>query len=97
MRKERRNFDSSFKAKIALEALREQKSINQLAAENELHPNQISLWKKQLLDGSTELFKEGKTPKQKQDNKLVDQLYQQIGQLKVEVDWLKKKSDQFIK
>lgn len=97
MRKERRNFDSSFKAKIALEALREQKSINQLAAENELHPNQISLWKKQLLDGSTELFKEGKTPKQKQDNKLVDQLYQQIGQLKVEVDWLKKKSDQFIR
>ncbi len=97
MRKERRNFDSSFKAKIALEALREQKSINQLAAENELHPNQISLWKKQLLDGSTELFKEGKTPKQNQDNKLVDQLYQQIGQLKVEVDWLKKKSDQFIR
>ena len=97
MRKERRNFDSSFKAKIALEALREQKSINQLAAENELHPNQISIWKKQLLDGSSELFKEGKTPEQKKDSKLVDQLYQQIGQLKVEVDWLKKKSDQFIR
>ena len=54
MRKERRNLDSNFKARIAIEALREHKTINQLAADHELHPNQISVWKKQLLDGSTE-------------------------------------------
>jgi transposase-like protein len=97
MRRERRNFDSTFKARIALEALREHKSINQLAAEHELHPNLISHWKKQLLEGSAELFKEGKRPHQKEDIKLTDRLYQQIGQLKVEVDWLKKKSEQFIR
>ena len=97
MRKERRNLDSNFKARIAIEALREHKTINQLAADHELHPNQISVWKKQLLEGSTEIFRQGKTPEQKPDSKLTDELYKQIGQLKVELDWLKKKSDQFMR
>ena len=97
MRKERRNLDSNFKARIAIEALREHKTINQLAADHEVHPNQISVWKKQLLEGSTEIFRQGKTPEQKQDSKLTDELYKQIGQLKVELDWLKKKSDQFMR
>lgn len=97
MRKERRNLDSNFKARIAIEALREHKTINQLAADHELHPNQISVWKKQLLEGSTEIFRQGKTSEQKPDSKLTDELYKQIGQLKVELDWLKKKSDQFMR
>lgn len=97
MRKERRNLDSNFKARIAIEALREHKTINHLAADHDVHPNQISVWKKQLLEGSTEIFRQGKTPEQKQDRKLVDELYKQIGQLKVELDWLKEKSDQFMR
>ena len=96
MRREKRIFEASFKARIALEAIRELKTINQIAAEHELHPNQVSVWKKQLLEGSAEIFKDGKGPSPKQDDKQ-EELYGRIGKLSMEVEWLKKKSEQFLK
>jgi transposase len=96
MRRDRRNFSAAFKAKVAVEALREQKSMAQLATEYELHPNQISMWKKQLLDNSTALFESSATAKQDDSEKMKDELFKQIGQLRVENEWLKKKSAQFI-
>jgi transposase len=93
MNNKRRNFDANFKAKVALAALKEQKTLTELAAEFEIHPSQISNWKQQASDGLTDLFADGrKDRKAKSDQALNDRLFQQIGQLQVELDWLKKKS-----
>ena len=93
MGNKRRNFDPSFKAKVALEALRERKTLSELASQYDLHPNQIANWKQQLLDQADELFVDGRKKRKKDDHEALEaQLYQQIGQLKVENDWLKKKS-----
>lgn len=93
MGNKRRNFDPAFKAKVALEALRERKTLSELAALYDLHPNQIATWKQQLLDQAEELFLDKRKKRQTDDHEALEaQLYQQIGQLKVEVDWLKKKS-----
>lgn len=91
MGNKRRNFDPAFKAKVALEALRERKTLSELASHYDLHPNQISNWKQQLLDQADELFVDGRKKRKKDDHEALEaQLYQQIGQLKVENDWLKK-------
>jgi transposase len=90
--KTRRNFGAAFKAKVALEALKEQQTLAELATKYELHPNQIVDWKKQLLRGAEQVFGNGKPATgTAQDDKEKDELYRQIGQLKVENDWLKKK------
>lgn len=93
-RKTRRNFSPEFKAKVAIEALREQQTLSELAAKYELHPNQISDWKKQLLGGAGAVFdgKASAAPPEQDTEK--DELYKAVGQLKMENDWLKKKSDQ---
>ena len=94
MSTERRKFSSSFKAKIAIEALREQQTLSELSVKHELHPNQITDWKKQLMSGSEQIFSNGKPLQDKaKHEKERDELYKQIGQLKVENDWLKKKSE----
>lgn len=93
--KTRRHFGAAFKAKVALEALKEQQTLAELATKYELHPNQIVDWKKQLLNGAEQVFGNGKTSTMlPQESKEKDELYRQIGQLKVENDWLKKKSEQ---
>ena len=87
----RNKFNSKFKSKVAIEALKGHKTINELASEFEVHTTQIKQWKKLLLEGSEDIFNNG-SKKQKinhEDEK--DKLYNQIGRLKVEVDWLKKK------
>src|SRR5215210_1767516 len=95
-KKTRRNFSAAFKARVALEALKEQQTLSELATKYELHPNQIVDWKKQLVSGSLRIFESGKTiHPAAQDDKEKDELYRQIGQLKVENDWLKKKSERF--
>ena len=96
MRKERRNLTGAFKAKVALEALQERKSIAQLAAEYDLHSNQISAWKKQLQENSSQIFEQPQVVKDDSAEKQQDELFKQIGQLRVENEWLKKKSAQFL-
>jgi transposase len=79
-----------FKAKVAMEALREQSTLAEIAGKYDVHPNQVTLWKNQLISSASELFAD-KRGKKKDDIK-EDLLYRQIGQLQVELDWLKKKS-----
>jgi transposase-like protein len=87
-----KKFSSEFKAKVAIEALKGHKTTSELASEFEIHPTQINLWKKQLLEGSKSLFS-GKNEKDIESiTKERDRLYTQIGQLAVELDWLKKKT-----
>jgi putative transposase len=90
----RRRHSPEFKAKVALEAIKGHRLINEIAAEYQVHPVQIQQWKKLALDNLASTFAR-KSDREAHDNEpLTSQLYQQIGQLKVEVDWLKKKSDQ---
>jgi transposase len=94
-KKARRNFSAEFKAKVAIEALREQQTLSELAAKYELHPNQITEWKKQLLGGAGSVFEGGKaSAAPPPDDPEKDELYKTVGQLKMENDWLKKKSEQ---
>jgi len=92
--RKRRSFGAVFKAKVALAACRGDKTTAQLASEYEVHAGQVTAWKKQLLSGAAELFEDrrGKRP----DESAADEqeLYEQIGRLKMEVEWLKKKSAQ---
>ena len=90
----RRRFDDEFKAKVALEALKEEKTLQELAEEYEVHPNQISSWKKHLLIGASALFerKNKKNKELEQVKKREQELYKQLGQAKYENEWLKKKA-----
>ena len=92
MRKMRKRHDAAFKARVALEAIKSEKTVAQLSSEYGVHPNQIGQWKKHLLKELPILFSD-KRKKAEQDNEeLENELYRQIGQLKVELEWLKKKS-----
>lgn len=82
---------SGFKAKVALEAIKGQVTVNEIASEYDLHPNQVTQWKKQAIDQLPELFGRARGKGQTQEEELKARLYQEIGQLKVELDWLKKK------
>ena len=89
----RRKFTAAFKAKVALAAIKNQHTRSEIAQRFEIHPNQVSDWKRNATSRMSELFEDGHSRRQaKDESELRDQLYQQIGQLKVELDWLKKKS-----
>lgn len=85
----RKWYDSSVKARVALEAIRGERTVAELASAYGVHPNQISKWQKQALDELPSIFSGRYEKKEAQGKELIDQLYQQIGQLKVELDWLK--------
>jgi transposase-like protein len=88
----RRNYDENFKSKVVLEALKEQKTVAQLSTEFELHATQISEWKKQVVSAIPSLFTVKKMPvSEEEKEELTAPLFQQIGQLKVELDFLKKR------
>jgi putative transposase len=88
----RKSYDSRLKVQVALEALKNQRTIAQIASEYGVHPNMVTQWKQRLLNELPDIFN-NKHQKNKQDNEtLQNELYRQIGQLKVELDWLKKKS-----
>jgi transposase len=88
----RRNFDKRFKAKVALEAVRGEKTIQEIATAYSVHPNLVGLWKKQLLEGAELVFeKEGKAKETQETEKKQEELYKQIGVLQVEKEFLKKK------
>jgi len=88
----RKGHNGAFKAKVALEAIRGEKTLAQLSSEFEVHANQIGQWRKQLLNELPSLFSDRRKKQDREQEDLVSELYRQIGQLKVEVDWLKKKS-----
>ena len=88
MSKERRKHSPSFKAKVALEAVKGEETVAQLAARYEVHPGQVQTWKKSLLEGAAGVFDGDRDKRQNSDKVLVARLYQQIGQLKVERDFL---------
>ena len=90
MAQQRKQYKAEFKFKVALEAAKGLKTINQLASEYELHPNQVSQWKKQLLEEGTTLFGNGSVKQQLEVVKVETDLYEQIGRLKMELEWLKK-------
>ena len=89
---QRRKFNAEFKARVAMAAIKGDKTLNELAKDFEVLPGQIVAWKKQLIEGATEVFGSGRERKSHDDEAEKANLYQQIGQLKVELDWLKKKS-----
>ena len=90
MGKSRRKFSAHFKAKVALEALREHQSLAEIATKYELHPNQISKWKKQVQEHTADLFARDFKGSEQQDEAQKDALYTQIGKMKVQIDFLKK-------
>ena len=83
---------SEFKAKVALAAIRGDQTVSELASLYKVHPNQITTWKRQAQDQLVATFDNKKAKSLKTEEKLKEELYRQIGQLKVELDWLKKKS-----
>ncbi len=92
MKKGRRNHSAEFKSRVALEAIKGIKSMSELVSEYEVHPNQISKWKKQALEELPGVFSGRRKHEAEGEEKLKARLYQQIGQLQVELNWLKKKS-----
>ena len=87
----RRHDDAAFKAKVALEAVKGEKTMAQIASEFGVHPNQIRQWRQHLLEMLPGLFSDRRKRVEKDREELEAELYRQIGQLKVEVEWLKKK------
>lgn len=88
----RRKFDAGFKARVAMEAIKGEATLAELASRYQVHPNQITKWKKQAMQGLPDLFADKRKSKPLDEEGLKDDLYRQIGKLKVELDWLKKKS-----
>lgn len=89
-KKDRRQFSADFKAKVVIESLKEQRTIQELARKYELHPNQISTWKKEFLSKAAAVFASEASEDKKKQEEIVQKLYAQIGQQKVEIDFLKK-------
>lgn len=90
--KKRRQFTAEFKARVVRAALREDKTLAQLASEFDIHANQITEWKRQALEALPEVFSKKREHQQQDQQALVDRLYRQIGELQVDVNWMKKKS-----
>lgn len=89
----RKRYTGEFKARVALEAVKEERSLSELASKYEVHPNQIGQWRKALLAGLPEVFSEKRRRKEQDGEAEKAKLYEEIGRLKMELDWLKKKAD----
>jgi transposase-like protein len=92
MGKQRRHFSAGFKAKVALEAIKGQRTVQEIASTFEVHPNQVAQWKRQALEQLPGVFSSDRGRGERADEELKDELYQQIGRLQMELEWLKKKS-----
>jgi transposase-like protein len=94
MKQGRRSHSSSFKARVALETMKGDQPVAELAGRFQVHPSQVQAWKKALLEGAASIFEGANGKRQKSDEALIAQLYQQIGQLKVEKDFLQRRFGQ---
>ncbi len=92
----RKNHDAAFKAKVALEALKGDRTMAELASDYGVHPNQIRQWREKLVKELPGVFSDRRHKKDKEGEEETSELYRQIGQLKVELEWLKKKSRQLL-
>lgn len=91
----RKSYTSDFKVKAVLEILKEEKSLSQLASELEVHPNQLSKWKKEVIEALPTILQDGRRKGDKEKealNQKVQELYTEIGELSTKLNWLKKKS-----
>lgn len=95
MAKKPKKYTADDKARIALEALKGDLTLSQITAKYGVHATQINRWKQILKQGMTDIFRNKNSSAAKADSELVDDLYKHIGQLKVELEWLKKKSEMF--
>jgi len=95
MKGKRKIHEASFKAKVALAAVKGDKTVSELASLHGVHPTMIHTWKKQLVENAEELFQAGAKASSAEHEALQAQLYEQIGRLKTELDWLKKKAASF--
>jgi|SRR5882757_149556 transposase-like protein len=92
MKRQRKQYSAELKAKIAVEAVKGQRTIQEIASHYSIHPSQVTQWKKQLLESAADLFSSGRDHAAESDEQMKAELYQQVGKLQVELDWLKKKS-----
>jgi transposase-like protein len=90
--RQRRSFSAEMKARIAVEAIKGQKTIQEIGSHYGVHPSQVTTWRRQAIEGAPSLFADRRSLPDTSDEALKAELYQQIGQLQVELDWLKKKS-----
>ena len=91
----RRQFSEQFKFKVALEAAKGLQTINEIASAYDVHPNQVTSWKKRLLEEGAQVFSGKRTYDQQRQAEQETALYEQIGRLKMELEWLKKKVEPF--
>lgn len=95
MSRKRRQHRSDFKAQVALAALKEQQTIQELAKRFTIHTSQIQEWKRRLVEGAAEIFQSVQEKTAARDEPSVAELYEEIGRLKVQLEWLKKKAARF--
>ena len=95
MPKKRKRYSSQFKFKVALEAVKGQKTLNEIGSEYGVHPNQVSNWKKQLLEEGPSVFGQDAVRQLREQEAREAELNEQIGRLKMELEWLKKKAARF--
>lgn len=96
MKRERKRYTSEYKAQLALEVVKGQRTLNEIASDSGVHPTQLLQWKKQLLESLPNVFADKRCKAEQEQAAHEAQLYQEIGQLKVELDWLKKKAGRLI-
>ena len=92
----RKSYNATFRAKVAFEAAKGERTLAELSGDYGVPPNQIRKWRKHLLESLPDLFTDRRKKKDKDTDELISELYRQIGQLKVELDWLKKKSQKLL-
>ncbi|MBC7349485.1 MAG: transposase [Candidatus Aminicenantes bacterium] len=88
--KKRKTYDDQFKARVAMEAVKGEKTISEIAAQFEVHPNQIMKWKRQLLEIAGGVFSRKQEPEVEEMKELIDKLYKKIGEQDIELEFLKK-------
>ncbi len=89
--KKRQRYDDEFKARVALEAIKGEKTISEIATQYKVHPNQIMVWKKRLMENVAEIFSRKRDPQLEEKEELIEKLYKKIGEQEIALEFLKKK------